>query len=168
MNIPALQWSVKLGGDLLGWSVVALFVVGFYFCFKVARQGTLTVLVPVLYVLVAIGFSYLMRLKELRHLMAVVPMAALVIGVGIGQSGDRLTIAAGAYSAASGRWLGHCGSTGYIAVASGHTGQRPCRADQSIVCLSSLRKRSLLWSAALGWQLSRGTHATGRSLDRCP
>jgi 4-amino-4-deoxy-L-arabinose transferase-like glycosyltransferase len=85
MNISVSQWSAKLGGDLLGWSAAALLGIGLYFCFKVARKEMPSVLVPMLYVPVAIGLSYIISLKELRHHMAVVPMTALVIGVGVSQ-----------------------------------------------------------------------------------
>ena len=89
-QITTAQWTSQLGGDLLGWTVVALSLVSVYFCVKAARQGTRAALVPVLYVVVAVGFSYLVRLKELRHLIAVVPMMALLIGVGMSQLFDDL------------------------------------------------------------------------------
>ncbi len=85
MQITAAQWSEKLGGDLLSWGVSALFLVSLYFYVKATRQKPRAILVPLVYVWVAVVFSYLMQLKELRHLIAVVPMAALVIGIGVSQ-----------------------------------------------------------------------------------
>jgi len=85
MNTTVSQWSEKLGGDLLSWGVGALFLVSLYFYAIAVRNKTHVALVPLLYVIVAVGVSYLIRLKELRHVIAVVPMTALVIGIGLSQ-----------------------------------------------------------------------------------
>ncbi len=92
MRITIAQWTGQLGGDLLGWVVVALGLASSYFCVKAARKETRITLMPVVYVVVAIVFSYLVRLKELRHLMAVVPMVALMIGVAVNQLFDDLAL----------------------------------------------------------------------------
>ena len=122
-QITTSQWSAQLGGDLLGWSVVVLGLASLYVCVKVARKETRVALVPVLYVVAAVAFSYMVRLKELRHLMAVVPMVALMIGLAISQLHDDLKAKRRRVAQTSGRYVDRCSDVGHLATAAGLAGQ---------------------------------------------
>ncbi|MCB9422044.1 MAG: glycosyltransferase family 39 protein [Ardenticatenaceae bacterium] len=73
-------WLQQLGGDLLGWGTTFLFFIslaafGLWFRRKLPR----IVLLLFLYLGLAFGASLLISLKELRHVIALVPAVSMII-----------------------------------------------------------------------------------------
>ncbi len=81
MFITPLQWTQKITYDLLGIPLV-LGIIGALGIAIVKRRklsSASTVLIG--YIILAIGLSYIIKLKELRHLIAIIPASALLIGI---------------------------------------------------------------------------------------
>jgi len=83
-GVTAGQWTQQLAYDLFGLALVAA-LVGSLVATAVRRPARLTPVQVLLwgYLLSGIGISFLVRLKELRHLIGVLPIAALIIGTSI-------------------------------------------------------------------------------------
>jgi hypothetical protein len=82
------QWAQQLTFDLFGLALIAGLVVSLIA--TAARHPLRLTPVQVLlwgYLLTDIGISFLVRLKELRHLIGVLPIAALIIGTSINWAG---------------------------------------------------------------------------------
>jgi 4-amino-4-deoxy-L-arabinose transferase-like glycosyltransferase len=87
MGIGGVEWLRIAGEQLLGWGSVLLFVVGAV-CFLLARKRQPRIaLLLLLYILMAFGASLVIRLKEPRHVIGLIPATALVIGVSINWAG---------------------------------------------------------------------------------
>ena len=78
-----VEWLWRLADGMIGWGGVLLFAVAvvLYFLYK-KRQPRVTALL-LLYVLIAIGASLIIRLKEPRHVIGLIPTTALVAGIAI-------------------------------------------------------------------------------------
>jgi 4-amino-4-deoxy-L-arabinose transferase-like glycosyltransferase len=78
-----LEWLWRLADGMIGWGGVLLFAaaVVLYFLHKKTRPRVTALLL--LYMLIATGASLIIRLKEPRHLIALIPTTALVIGIAI-------------------------------------------------------------------------------------
>jgi 4-amino-4-deoxy-L-arabinose transferase-like glycosyltransferase len=87
-GVTAGQWAQQLAFDLFGLALVAGLVASLIASI-VRRPARLTSVQVLLwgYLLSALVISFLMRLKELRHLIGVLPIAALIIGTSIDWSG---------------------------------------------------------------------------------
>lgn len=82
------QWAQQLTFDLFGLALIAGLVASLIA--TAARRPLRLTPVQVLlwgYLLTDIGISFLVRLKELRHLIGVLPIAALIIGTSIDWAG---------------------------------------------------------------------------------
>jgi hypothetical protein len=86
--VTAGQWAQQLTFDLLGLALVAGLVASLV-ATAVRRPSRLTPTQVLLwgYLLSGIGISFLVRLKELRHLIGILPIAALIIGTSINWAG---------------------------------------------------------------------------------
>lgn len=82
-GIAPLDWLRTVGGEVIGWGGVLLFVAGVA-CYLSNRkmQPRITRLL-LLYVLTALGASLVITLKEPRHVIGLIPTTALVTGLAI-------------------------------------------------------------------------------------
>jgi len=83
MFITPLQWTQNIICDLLGIPLV-LGIIGVFgvTIFKRCKLSSASRLLSG-YLVLAISLSYIVKLKELRHLIAVIPASALLVGVGL-------------------------------------------------------------------------------------
>jgi len=81
-RITLVTWLSSLSRDVFGVGLVVLFLASFpaYFFFFRRRLPRIILLV-LLYIALALAASILVRLKEPRHLMAVIPMMSIAIGL---------------------------------------------------------------------------------------
>ncbi|MGB3906231.1 MAG: glycosyltransferase family 39 protein [Anaerolineae bacterium] len=85
-TLSLADWLSVIGGRLIGWAGVLLFAVAVaWYLLRRKREPHLVILL-LLYVLVATGASLIIRLKEPRHLIGLIPAAALVSGIAINWS----------------------------------------------------------------------------------
>jgi 4-amino-4-deoxy-L-arabinose transferase-like glycosyltransferase len=87
-SVTAGQWAQQLTFDLFGLALVVGLVASLIA--TIARRPARLTPVQVLlwgYLLSALAISFLVRLKEVRHLIGVLPVAALIIGTSIDWAG---------------------------------------------------------------------------------
>lgn len=80
LGIAAWPWLQAVGGNVLGWATVALFFVALI-RFMFDRQRKRIVWLLLLYISVVLGASLVMQLKEQRHVIGLIPMAAVAIAL---------------------------------------------------------------------------------------
>jgi len=81
-SIAAVQWARQIVLDLLDVGIVSGLVIGILF-FLLHRKNALLNCILLGYPILAIALSFIIRLKELRHLIGVLPISVLFIGVNI-------------------------------------------------------------------------------------
>lgn len=81
MSLTFAQWGQRIVFDLLDVGLVALFFVALLFF--VHRKPTVLDCILLGYPVFAIALSFVIRLKEPRHLIGVLPISALFVGVNV-------------------------------------------------------------------------------------
>ncbi len=78
------SWMQQLGGDLLSWGTTLLFLISLIiYLIRSRRRLPRIVILLFSYISVALGASLFISLKELRHVIALVPVTAMVIAYAI-------------------------------------------------------------------------------------
>ncbi|PIE81842.1 MAG: hypothetical protein CSA11_02940 [Chloroflexi bacterium] len=81
LGIATGPWLQAIGENLLGWGLVLIFVVALL-VFLSGRQGRPPIVwVLLLYQLLVITTSLIMKLKEQRHVIGLIPVTAVAIGL---------------------------------------------------------------------------------------
>jgi len=81
-SIAVVQWARQIIFDLLDVGIVSGLVAGILF-FLLRRKNALLNCILLGYPVLAIALTFIIRLKELRHLIGVLPMSALFIGANV-------------------------------------------------------------------------------------
>lgn len=81
LGVSLTAWLGTVGGEIFSWSLVLLLVVGGISAFMTGRQLPQGSMLIIAYLVVAVVISMLVSLKEPRHLMALIPAAAIAVGI---------------------------------------------------------------------------------------
>ncbi len=74
-----ISWTRTVGGDVLGWGTITLLMTGIILSFVWKRRQPRATALLVLYSFVAIGASYIIKLKRPRHVIFVIPAVAILV-----------------------------------------------------------------------------------------
>ena len=81
LGIAALPWLKSIGGNVISWSMAALFIV-MLIIFLSGRQKRMPIVwMLLLYLALVVGASLVMQLKEQRHVIGLIPITAVAIGL---------------------------------------------------------------------------------------
>jgi hypothetical protein len=81
LRVPRLVWLKTIADDIVGPLVLMGLAAAAALAAERRQRLVAIAWIPLAYVLLAVGSSFVIRLKEPRYLIAVVPMAALLVGL---------------------------------------------------------------------------------------
>lgn len=81
MNIELLRWMQTLRGDVFTSGMLALLCIAIIIAISTRKKPPKLTLLALLYPAIAVGLSFVISLKEPRHIIATIPVLAVAIGL---------------------------------------------------------------------------------------